>query len=63
MLRWGADSEAQDNCGRTAAHYVIYSGRAEILSLLVDDDNQALVHITDNAKRTPLHHAVFLETS
>lgn len=43
-------------------HYAVYSGRSEILALLTAGDT-ALVHISDHAKRTPLHHAVFMETN
>ena len=53
---------SQDNCGRTAMHYAVYSGRSEILALLTSTDT-ALVHMSDHARRTPLHHAVFMETN
>lgn len=52
----------QDNCGRTAMHYGVNSGRSEILSLLTSI-NTDLVHIKDHANRTPLHHAVFMKAN
>ena len=41
-------------------HYAVHSGRSELLTLLTATDT-AIVHIADHAKRTPLHHAVFME--
>lgn len=62
LLKRNASFLDQDNCGRTAMHYAVYSGRSELLTLLTATDT-ALIHISDHAKRTPLHHAVFMESN
>jgi ankyrin repeat protein len=52
----------KDNCGRTALHYAVYSGKTDIMALLTQH-NTDIVHIKDHAGRTPLHHAVFMEAN
>ena len=62
LIKAGANTLDQDNCGRTALHYAIYSGHAEIMIALTSEDT-TIVHMSDHAKRTPLHHAVFMEAN
>jgi ankyrin repeat protein len=33
-MDYGADSQERDNCGRTALHYAVYSGRTDVMALL-----------------------------
>jgi len=58
----GADPFDRDNCGRTALHYAVYSGRTEIMALLTQHTTD-IVHMKDHAGRTALHHAVFMEAN
>ena len=58
----GSYPEDEDNCGRSALHYAIYSGKSEIVELLLSR-NYDLVKQKDHAGRTALHHAVFMENN
>jgi ankyrin repeat protein len=61
-MEHNADPFEKDNCGRTALHYAVYSGKTDIMALLTQH-NTDIVHIKDHAGRTPLHHAVFMEAN
>lgn len=62
LLNQGADFMDVDCSGRTTVHYAVYSGRIEILDMLAAC-NIDLITTSDHAKRTPLHHAVFMDYS
>lgn len=64
LIENGADPEARDNCGRTAVHYAVSAGKSEVLPILAEGrDEKKLMRMKDHGGRTPLHHAVFLESN
>ena len=61
LINRNADPFEEDNCGRNALHYAVYSSQVDVVMALTLEYRD-LVRKRDHAGRTALHHAVFMET-
>ena len=59
LLKRGADTEAQTNCGSTPLHISAQFGTLKVALLLIR--NGANVNAQNHRKRTPLHSAILAD--